>query len=114
MDQPVMRFLFQPICENAVQHGLQPGSALHVRIIGRSGGGEMRFTVENDGMMIDEEQILQLQDSIRNGRFANGVGLANIAARLRLLYGEGAEVRVVSAPGRTAVEIRYVNHIREG
>ena len=114
MDQPVMRFLFQPICENAVQHGLQPGSALHVRIIGRSGGGEMRFTVENDGMMIDEEQILQLQDSIRNGRFANGVGLANIAARLRLLHGEGAEVHVVSAPGRTAVEIRYVNHTREG
>lgn len=114
MDQPIMRFLFQPICENAVQHGLQSGSALHVRIIGRDLGTEMRFTVENDGKMIDAEQIVLLQDRIRNGQFGNGVGLANIAARMRLLYGERADVRVRSEPERTAIEIQYEKNIREG
>lgn len=114
MDQPVMRFLFQPICENAVQHGLRPGFALHVRITGRDDGGDMRFTVENDGMMIEAERIAQLQDSIQNGRFGNGVGLANIAARLRLLYGEQAEVRVTSTPGHTTVAIRYSKNMQEG
>lgn len=101
----VMRFIFQPLCENAIQHGMLPGQPLNICINGALTDDGVCFTVENDGAVIPEERLIQLRTGIESGEGQNGVGVANIAARLRLLYGPGSTLTVISEPGCTCIKL---------
>ena len=58
---PVMRFLFQPLCENAIQHGMETGRPLHIRIRGWQAGAQVHLVVENDGAMIPPDKLAMLR-----------------------------------------------------
>ena len=70
--------LLQPIVENAVTHGvahvLAGGT---IRLAARAPQSTLTIVVENPC------------DQDRPRRTGNGVGLANVRARLRALYGDG-------------------------
>lgn len=104
-DEMVMRFLFQPLCENAIQHGMIPGKPLHIRITGCHQSDGIYFTVENDGTMIPPERLDMLQANMEHGEGENGVGVVNIAARLRLLYGTNSSITVTSQAGNTCISV---------
>jgi signal transduction histidine kinase len=78
--------LLQPIVENAVMHGLEPkvdGGAIVVRA--RLDGQAVRIEVADSGAGL----------TAKPARPGGGVGLANLRARLRSLYGHGAEVQLL-------------------
>ena len=106
-DLQIMRFLLQPLCENAIQHGMKPGEALHIRLIGKMEGSDVVFTLENDGEMIPPEQVEQLNSNMQHSRNAQGIGLMNIAARLTLNYGPTAGMQLISKDGKTQVVMRF-------
>lgn len=107
-DMPVMRFLFQPICENAIQHGMQMGQTLHVRLKGwRRDDGRICFAMENDGREIPPEQLKELNETLQNVSNPQGVGLPNIRKRLALNYGAASGMYLNSEPGRTTVVLYY-------
>lgn len=78
--------LLQPIVENAVMHGLEPkveGGEIVLRALFE--GEQLRIEVTDTGAGL----------SAAPPRPGGGVGLANLRARLRSLYGAGAQVQLL-------------------
>ena len=105
---PVMRFLFQPLCENAIQHGMETGRPLHIRIRGWQAGAQVHLVVENDGAMIPLDKLVMLRLQTPPEMDEHGIGLRNLSARLRLLYGADAAMEITSTPEITSIEITFL------
>ena len=93
--------------ENAIQHGLISGQPLHIAIVGQMKGEYVRFDIWNDGTVIPSERLESLDLEHRNKSKKNSVGLANVQARLKLMYGSDAQVQITSEPGKTCVSLIF-------
>ncbi|WP_425863347.1 sensor histidine kinase [Arthrobacter sp. TWP1-1] len=83
----VIPFLsLQPLVENAVRHGLEAkvGKGL-VQICARDLGSYTEVTIEDDGVGMDPEQLRLVLAGQQDGHH---VGLRNVDARLRQVYGD--------------------------
>jgi Histidine kinase/Histidine kinase-, DNA gyrase B-, and HSP90-like ATPase len=90
--------ILQPLVENAIKHGIansRAGGRIDIRA--RVDGDVLLITVRNTGLPTNEIQIA-------HGR-RRGVGLANLDARLRHLYGDSARVTLVATPIDTCAEV---------
>ncbi len=103
-------FILQPIVENAILHGLRGGShAGAIEVSASRDADDLCLCVEDDGAGMSREQCEALQDKI--GHFSydatNSIGLQNVHARLRLMYGERYGLTIESALKRgTGVLVR--------
>lgn len=111
MNAEVPRLSIQPLVENAVKHGITPlltnGTVLIRvdRIEAESGDVELLIEIVDNGRGIEEER---LKDALLpGGGSGNGVGMANVHARLQGLYGEEYGLRIQSQLGEgTTVTMR--------
>jgi len=101
----------QPLVENAVRHGLERGSgAVTVTVVAEDDGAGCRITVEDDGVGSDPERVRQALagsggDGEDEGR--QSIGLGNVDARLRAVYGDEHGLVVETAEGAgTKVTVR--------
>ena len=87
----------QPLVENAVRHGLAgkegPG---RVTITATDLGTEAEIAVEDDGVGTDPETVRAVLDGAST---RDSVGLGNVDARLRQVYGDEFGLVVDTAPG---------------
>jgi two-component system LytT family sensor kinase len=103
----VPSMLLQPLIENSIKHGLEPriggGTVtLRSRILS---DGRLLLEVEDDGIGMEAEPVSDLTAmegetlwvGAANG---NGIGMRNVRERMEVLYGNQAEVEIVSRPGR--------------
>ena len=100
---PVMTL--QILIENAIKHGLEP----------KIQGGRIDIRAGVDGQVL---QVDVLDDGIGFNTYAgDGIGLANVRERLRILYGNRAQL-VIEAPltggTRASVRIPYAPDIFAG
>ncbi|KJL21486.1 Sensor histidine kinase YehU [Microbacterium oxydans] len=95
----------QPLVENAVRHGLEPGEGGgEIRIASRDDGTHTEITVEDDGVGMDPEA---LRATLTAGEDGVHVGLRNVDTRLRQLYGaDGALVVETNTGAGTLVRMR--------
>lgn len=95
----------QPLVENAVRHGLEPGEGGgEIRIASRDDGTHTEITVEDDGVGMDPEA---LRATLTAGDDGVHVGLRNVDTRLRQLYGaDGALVVETNTGAGTLVRMR--------
>ncbi len=95
----------QPLVENAVRHGLQPGvGGGEIRIASRDDGTHTEITVEDDGVGMDPEG---LRATLTAGDDGVHVGLRNVDTRLRQLYGaDGGLVVETNTGAGTLVRMR--------
>lgn len=95
----------QPIVENAVRHGLEPGErGGGIRIEARDDATHTEITVEDDGVGMDPEQLRALLNTDADGAH---VGIRNVDSRLRQLYGPGGGLVVETNTGAgTLVRMR--------
>lgn len=95
----------QPIVENAVRHGLEPGErGGTIRIASRDDVTHTEITVEDDGVGMDPERLRALLTSVVDGAH---VGVRNVDTRLRQLYGAEGGLVVETAMGAgTLVRMR--------
>ena len=92
----VPRMTLQPIVENAIRHGLAGRTERgHIAIAATLDGGVLRLTVSDNGVGLGTASRRVIDQS--------GLGLSNLASRLRTLYGEGATVTLRTAAGGGAV-----------
>ncbi|WP_440894884.1 ATP-binding protein [Amphibacillus sp. Q70] len=89
----------QPLVENAVLHGIrqrQGKGTVMIKFVKDSSASKATFTIEDDGVGIDEAEI----PNLLNGQIGSqsGVGLLNVEQRLHQHYGKG--LTIVSSPGQ--------------
>ncbi|MGW9270253.1 histidine kinase [Microbacterium sp. NPDC055599] len=95
----------QPLVENAVRHGLEPGEGGgEIRLTSRDDGTHTEILVEDDGVGMDPDGLRSLLTAREDG---SHVGLRNVDTRLRQLYGSSGGLVVETNTGAgTLVRMR--------
>jgi two-component system LytT family sensor kinase len=87
----------QPLVENAVRHGLQGKTGVgQVTLGAEDAGAEALIWVEDDGVGTDPELVRRL---LAGESHEDSMGLGNVDARLRQVFGDGYGLVVETAPG---------------
>ncbi len=87
LDVFVPSMLLQPLVENSVKHGLAPridGGTIHLR--SRLEDGNLVLEVEDDGVGMAAASLMERPTGVGG----SGIGIANVAERLKVLYGQNA------------------------
>ncbi len=103
LDVVVPSMLLQPLIENSIKHGLSPkieGGSIFLR--SRLTDSKLVIEVEDDGVGMGAAQLEESSSWV-----GMGIGMANIAERLQVLYGETARMTIDSHEGKgTLIRIR--------
>ncbi|WP_312978097.1 sensor histidine kinase [Atlantibacter sp.] len=92
----VPSLLIQPLVENAIVHGIQPCKGKGVVTISvTESGSRVRIAVRDTGHGIDPDVVARVEADEMPG---NKIGLLNVHHRVKLLYGEGLQIRQLN-PG---------------
>lgn len=92
-DRLVPTMILQPLIENSIRHGLASkveGGTVRLRTW--MDNGCLQISVEDDGVGMPAERLQQLQ-------VGAGVGVSNVAERLRVLFGTRHKMDITSEPG---------------
>jgi len=93
----VPALIVQPLIENSIRHGMEAARTLNVGVRAYARGGEIVIEVEDDGRGVEPA---------RAGSLPPGHGLANVAERLRLSFGESGRLSLQPrAPRGTVARI---------
>jgi two-component system LytT family sensor kinase len=110
----VPSMLLQPLIENSIKHGLEPRiSGGTVTLRSRIDEGRLLLEIEDDGVGIEPggPTTAPVSGLVREG---SGIGMRNVRERIQVLYGDEANVDIVSRPGRgTRVSLRMPLATRE-
>jgi two-component system LytT family sensor kinase len=96
----VPSMVLQPLIENSIKHGLEPRiSGGTVTLRSRIVDGMLILEVEDDGVGMEPGGPVTSAVSgvVREG---SGIGMKNVKERMQVLYGDAAQVELVSRPGR--------------
>ncbi|ANE45813.1 hypothetical protein SY83_05315 [Paenibacillus swuensis] len=114
LDCATMKFILQPLVENAIFHGIEPKEGRGVlRIEVKARKDQLIMVVEDDGIGIPKETLESLllvkaQETRRTSGRPNGIGVSNVNERLIMMYGHLYGLHVVSELGNgTRVEARF-------
>ncbi len=104
LDVMVPSMLLQPLVENSIKHGLASkieGGSIFLR--SRLTESQLIIEVEDDGVGMGSANLLEKP----TGLGGTGIGLANVAERLKVLYGETARMTIDSREGKgTLIRLR--------
>ena len=108
---PLLRLTLQPLVENSFTHGFEKQSeGGNLRLVIRMREKYISIFVIDDGSGIEAERLEKIKMLIHSGSAdtsAECYALRNLSQRLRLSYGEAAEMHIRSREGRgTCVLIR--------
>jgi two-component system LytT family sensor kinase len=104
LDVMIPSMLLQPLVENSIKHGLSSkidGGSIYLR--SRISDSKVIVEVEDDGVGMGAAQLLERP----TGFGGTGIGMANVAERLKVLYGDTARMTIDSREGKgTLVRLR--------
>ena len=104
LDVMVPSMLLQPLVENSIKHGLASkieGGSIYLR--SRMSDSRLIIEVEDDGVGMASAHLLEPP----SGLGGTGIGMANVAERLKVLYGDAAKMTIDSHEGKgTLVRLR--------
>ena len=104
LETMVPSMLLQPLVENSIKHGLASkieGGSIYLR--SRLTDSHLIIEVEDDGVGMGAANLLERP----TGLGGTGIGKANVAERLKVLYGDTARMTIDSHEGKgTLVRLR--------
>ena len=99
----------QPLVENAVRHGVERRGQGRIEISANCYDGGVELMVTDDGVGMSRGRA----EAVLAGA-GEGVGIANVQARLLGSFGPGYGLEIESLPGQgTTVTMRLPDHVRE-
>lgn len=103
---PIVKFILQPLVENAIKFGLENPAGALVVLETRQSRDALEIAVSDNGPGMSPELIETLRREMHEGETTNvlsaqgrKIGLRNVLARCCLHYGARFSVRMESAPG---------------
>lgn len=89
----VLKLSLQPLVENAIIHGIRPNEEFtKILIRGYEKDDHVYLEVLNEGYGISQDKIKELYQIIKGEQKSKSIGLKNTYQRLKLYYGEQAEL----------------------
>lgn len=91
MNCHVVKFILQPLIENAIKHGIEPMERKDgfITVIAQKHDNRIIINVTDNGVGITKEKLKEIKENIKNqGCSNNHIGLQNLYKRLILFYGE--------------------------
>ncbi|GCE30013.1 sensor histidine kinase [Dictyobacter alpinus] len=100
----VPKFTLQPLVENAIYHGIDPKVEAGFICIRVSQQHELLlFEIEDDGVGITEEKLVQIQEALRYDenilKRSRHIGILNIQAQLQRIFGRTYGLSIESHAG---------------
>lgn len=102
----IPKLLFQPLVENSVIHGIenmQAGGIIRIRIVSIH-ERDVEIRVWNNGQAIPESKLKEIQTILetwspmgQNTEQLSSIGLVNVQARLKLIYGDDYGLKIHSS-----------------
>lgn len=112
-DYSILKLTLQPIVENALYHGIKNCRKKgFLRISGWQENEDILLKVEDNGIGMKPDEVKKMEHQIAGGSKADfhvgeGFGIANVAERIRLNFGEAYGLTIESEYGvGTAVTVR--------
>ena len=103
---PVVKFVLQPLLENAVNHGIREkeGGTGRIRIKIFVKEEKLHIHVVDNGAGIEKEKLTRLRNGLEEGRLGDShIGIFNTNKRLQLAYGESCQMKITSRKGEGTV-----------
>lgn len=91
MNCHVVKFILQPLIENAIKHGIEPMERKDgfITVIAQKHDNRIIINLADNGVGITKEKLKEIKENIKNqGCSNNHIGLQNLYKRLILFYGE--------------------------
>lgn len=106
----IIKFLFQPIIENAFRYGIYPSNSPKkniLKITGKSVENNMEFHIMDNGKGIEKEKLISINNSLNSEKnlISNHIGLANVNERIKLIFGPEYGLSLQSDENGTDVKI---------
>ncbi|WP_189018094.1 cache domain-containing sensor histidine kinase [Paenibacillus marchantiophytorum] len=102
MESGILKFILQPIVENAIIHGLDE-QADHNKIVitAKRFEGHIQINIVDNGKGMSPNKVQQLLDTpnIAKQRLSN-IGISNVNERIKLHFGEAYGITIQSEVGR--------------
>ncbi len=111
----ILKLTLQPLVENSIQHGFEGIDYLgRITVRAQEEGDDIAFYVEDNGIGIPQERLARFatggmttlgelyEESPETGE-RRGLGVGNVADRLRIHYGPGYGLLICSSPGQGTV-----------
>jgi two-component system sensor histidine kinase YesM len=98
----VLKLLLQPLVENSLYHGVR-NTRERGKItvsVKKSEGNSVRFSVEDDGIGMKNEELEELKQNVYGGSVEKGYGLFNVNRRLKLYYNLPGGIEIQSEYGK--------------
>ncbi|OXM87721.1 cache domain-containing sensor histidine kinase [Paenibacillus rigui] len=115
LDCMIPKMSLQILLENAIEHALeQMSQAIHIEITAAVSQEGLRLQVKDDGPGFLPERLAYVRNSFNDHYldYQDEIGLKNLYSRIKLLFGEAAELTIASEPGHGA-EIRMDLPVRK-
>lgn len=97
----VPSMLLQPICENALIHGIMPKrEGGHIRICVSRQEEIMQIAISDDGIGFQPEQLRLVRERLQDTSYCDtdGIGLSNVVQQASHFYGNSIRVFIDSKP----------------
>lgn len=106
MDLACLKLMLQPLVENAIYHGMEfmDGDG-EIRVTVKRNGEDLWIEVCDNGLGMTPEQVESLlsEKPPMPSKRGSGIGVKNVNERIRLYFGEGYGLVIVSEPDEGTV-----------
>lgn len=107
MELQVLKFILQPLVENAVEHGFVSSGSEGLIVMGAERKEQqLKMYVEDNGRGIpkkEQQRLFRLLKKVENQKelYKNHVGIINVHRRLKVHFGETYGIQLESVPGKS-------------
>ena len=92
-----IKLILQPLVENAIEHGLSKSNKEgEIKIKGSIDDKFIILSVSDDGYGISEEKLEEIYKNLHEENVHKGVGIKNVYQRIKIYYGEEADLKIES------------------
>lgn len=99
------RLFIQPIVENSIEHGMDEGDHLSVRIY--CDGAWACICVQDNGIGIHETQLQKIRSDLARHNISAGIGLRYVQTVISAMFEDRAQIKIESHAGSgTTVQLR--------